>query len=124
MRQPKVIEQNAKCFFADTSLPNVLMTIQLRSARGFRVVAVPDLNGIQSKGGIEMLQSLVNALLADNVVSGNVRVTSIDAGADRNDSAQALQHLRDLLEASAEREFRAGRVLDQNGCLLYTSRCV
>src|ERR1035437_5342327 len=62
-----------------------------------------------------MLQGLVEALVADYVVSGNVSVAGIDAGADWNESAQAIQKFRNLFEAAAERELRSGGVLDQDG---------
>ena len=44
---------------------------------------------------------LIHALLCDDVVAGDVRVAGIDAGADRNDAAQAANDFTDLLEAAA-----------------------
>src|ERR1700727_2705910 len=61
-----------------------------------------------------MLDSLREAVLAHNVVSGNMRVTCIDARAYGNDSVEAGHNFGDLLEASAERELRSGGVFDQN----------
>ena len=90
MREAQVIEQTAKRSLPDRSLPDVLVTIEFRAARRFRVIAVPDLHLIQTDGRIEMLQRLVKAFLADDVVSGNVRVAGIDAGADRNHASQTL----------------------------------
>ena len=108
------LSKTSERLLADRSLPDLLVTVEFRSARSFRVIAVPDLHVIQADRGIEMLQSFIESSLADDVVSGNVRVAGIDARANRNHSAQALQNLRHLLEAAAQREFRAGRVLDQD----------
>src|SRR6202790_112494 len=93
----------------------MLMAVQLRSARGFGVIAVPNLHVVQSNRRIEMPQSRVETFFADNVVSSDMRVTGIDASSNGNDSAQPLQHFRNLLKASAKRELRTGSVLDQNG---------
>ncbi len=59
MGQPKIVEQNSKCLFADSSLPDLLMAVELRTARRFGVVAVPYLDAIQADSRIEMLQGLV-----------------------------------------------------------------
>ena len=114
VRQSQIVEQDPESFFADRSLPDLLVTVELRSARSFRIVAMPYLHVIQSDRGIKMLQGFIESGLANDVVSGNVSVTCVDARANRDDSAQTIQDLRDLLKTSAQREFRAGRVFNEN----------
>ena len=90
VRQSQIVEQDSKSLFADRSLPNLLVTVEFRSARSFRVITVPDLHVIQADRGIKMLQRFIESSLADDVVSGNVRVARVDARANRNYSAQAI----------------------------------
>ena len=61
-----------------------------------------DLHLIQPDGSVELAQRLVKASLAHHVVVRNVRVTRVDAGRDRHDTAQPIQDFRDLLECTAE----------------------
>ena len=56
MRQAKIVEQHSESLFADRSLPDLLMPVEFRSARSFRVITVPDLDVIQPDRGIKMLQ--------------------------------------------------------------------
>ena len=58
---------------------------------------------------------LVDAFFADDVVSGDVSVTGVDAGRDRNDAAQAIDDFGDLLEAASQGEFGASGIFDQDG---------
>jgi hypothetical protein len=44
MGEAQVVQQNPKWFGADRSLPDVLMAVKLRSASGFGVVAVDNLD--------------------------------------------------------------------------------
>ena len=62
-----------------------------------------------------MRQRLAHSVLADDVVSRHVSVTGIDAGRDGNHVAKPFQHFGDLFKTSAQRIFRAGGVLDQDG---------
>ena len=55
------------------------------------VIAMQTFTLIQPDRGIEIAQSLVEAGLAHNVVPGNMAVTCIDAGRDRDDAAQPIQ---------------------------------
>ena len=105
MRQAEIVQQHPKCLQADGSLPDLFMAVEFRSARGLRIVAVYDLYMIQSDRRVELLQGRVNSLFADDIVSGDVRVAGIDAGADGNVSAQVLDNLGNLLKASTEGEF-------------------
>ena len=101
MGESQIVQQNAKWFDANRSLPDVLMAVELRSSRRLGIVAMNNLHIVQSNGCIEMLQGLVDAFLADDVISGNVRVASIDASRDGHDAAQAIDNFGDLLEAAA-----------------------
>jgi hypothetical protein len=114
VREAKIIEQNAKWLDADRSLPDVLMAVEFGSAGGLGVVAMNYLYIIQADGGVEVLQGLINALFADDIVSGNVSVAGIDAGGDRNDATEAVDDFGNLLEAASKGEFGAGSVLDQD----------
>src|SRR5258706_8002612 len=91
------------------------MAVQLRSSGGFGVVAVYDLHIVQSNSAIEMEKRLIDALFADDVVAGNVRVAGIDAGCNWYDAAEAVDHLGDLLEAASEGKVGAGGGFDQGG---------
>src|SRR3979490_1134010 len=102
MGQPQVIQQDAKGFFANGSLPDVLVAIQFRAAGGFGVIAVPDFDIVQADGGVEMRQRLVEAFFADDVVSGNVGVAGIDARGNGGDTAEAGEDLGDLPKAGPE----------------------
>src|SRR5579864_4122066 len=115
MGQAQIVKQTAECLFADHSLPDVLVAVELRSAGGSRVIAVPDFYAVETDGCIEMLQRLIETFFADYVVSGNMRVAGIDASADGDDSLQPLENFCDLFETAAEREFGAGCVLDPDG---------
>ena len=92
---------------ADTSLADVLMTVELRSPRGFGIIAMPHAHILQPHGFVQVLQCILQSLRAHNVVTRDMSVAGIDAGANRNQLAQVLQHFRDLFEAAAERVFRA-----------------
>src|SRR5882672_2715997 len=86
MSQAQIVEQTAERFYADHSVPDVLVPIEPRSSRSFRVIAVPDLHALEADRRIEMLQGLIEAFLADDVAAGNMSVAGVDAGPDGNDS--------------------------------------
>ncbi len=114
MRQPRIIQQAAKRLQPDASLPDVLMPVELRSARGLGIIAMPDVNILQANGAIELIESLGKAFVADDVIASHVRVASIDASSRRHEVAQQVQQLGNLFEVAAERELGARRVLDQD----------
>src|SRR5438270_632529 len=114
MCKPEIIQQDSERLLADRSLPDMLMPIQLGSAGSFRIVTVPDLHPVQADGRIEMLQRLKDAFFADDVVSGDMRVTGIDACGYRHDSVQPEENLGDLLEASSQRKLGSGGIFNQN----------
>jgi len=78
----------------------------------FGVVAVPDLHVVQADGPVEMLQRLVEAFFADDVVSRDVGVAGVDA-APTALGRQAIEHSATV--RTAPRENSAPRILDQNG---------
>ena len=80
MREPFVIEQTAEGFQADASLPDVLMAVELRSARGFCVVAMPDVNVLEPDGAIKLVERVVEPGLADDVIPRDVGVARVDTG--------------------------------------------
>lgn len=61
MREAKIIQQDAERFFADGSLADVLMTVELGPAGSLGVIAVDHLHPVQAHGCIEELESLVDA---------------------------------------------------------------
>src|SRR5579885_1786452 len=82
-----IVEKSAEWFQSDTSLPDVLMTIEPRSTRGFGIVAVPNWDVLQSNRVLQILHRELVAIRRDNVVSRDVCVASIDACGDGQDWA-------------------------------------
>jgi hypothetical protein len=114
MRQPRIVQQSPKCLQPDASLPDVLMPVQLRSARGLGVVAMPDVNILQADGAIELIERVGKSFVADNVIACDVRVAGIDASSRGHELRQQVQQLGDLLEVAAEGKLRASSVLDEH----------
>jgi hypothetical protein len=85
--EARVIQQHSKRLDPDGSFADLLMPVKLRTARCSGIIAVPDFNPAQADGCIELLQRLIHAFFADNVISSHVRMASIDAGSDGSDSA-------------------------------------
>src|ERR1017187_9492245 len=79
--QALVIEQATEGFQPDGSLADILVAIQVRAALGLGVVAMPHVHVAQSDGAFQLIEGSVVAVLADEVVSGDVRVAGVDAGA-------------------------------------------
>src|SRR5580704_14396639 len=115
MSEAWVVEQTAEGFDADGTFSDVLMAVELRSPRSLGVIAMDDFHMVQANGRIEMLQGLVETLLADDVIAGNVRVAGIDAGGDGDDATEAADNFVVLVEATTEREFGTGGILDEDG---------
>ena len=90
------------------------MPIELRSASGLGIVAVPDAHVLQPDGLVELRKGVAQTVFADDVVSRDVRVAGIDAGGDGNVVRRWWMQLGHLLEAAAQRVLRAGGVLDQD----------
>ena len=115
MSEAWMVEQNAEWFDPDGTFSNVLMAVELRSSRSLGVVAMDDFHMVQSNGRIEMLQGLLDALFADEVIAGDVGVAGINAGGNGDDATEAADDFGDLLEATSEREFGTGGILDEDG---------
>src|ERR1017187_3076591 len=79
--QALVIEQATEGFQPDGPLADILVAIQVRAALGLGVVAMPHVHVAQSDGAFQLIEGSVVAVLADEVVSGDVRVAGVDAGA-------------------------------------------
>src|SRR5205807_7898150 len=77
--QARIVQQTAKWFRADASLPDVLMSIEFGAARGFGVVTVPDADVLQTNGLVQMSQCFLHAVLSDDVISSYVYVARVDA---------------------------------------------
>src|SRR6266571_8583674 len=90
------------------------MPIKFRSACRLGVVAMPHGNILQADGRVEPRHGFLIAFVGNDVISGNMRMASINAGCDGNMIPQTSNYLSNLLEAAAEREFSAGGVFDQN----------
>src|SRR5260370_11678679 len=84
MCRARIIQQPAKWLEADLPLADVLMAIELRSARGFGVVAVPDGDVLQAHGGVKLRQRLVQTCFADDVIAGDVGIAGINASTHKN----------------------------------------
>ena len=70
---------------SDASLADVLMPVELRSALGLGVVAVPDVNILQPDRALELIDGVGKSFVADDVVSRDVGVTGVDASARRHE---------------------------------------
>src|SRR3954469_17223798 len=90
------------------------MAIELRSAGGLRVIAMPDGNVLQANSGIEFAHGLFVAFFGNNVIPGDVHVARVNASSHGNVISQMLDDFGDLLEAAAQRVLGAGAVFDQD----------
>src|SRR5437868_15028644 len=79
MSQAGILQEPTEWLGANASLPYVLMPIQLRSSRRFRVIAVPHRNIPQSNGCIKLSKCLGEGYFRCNVIARFVRVTCINA---------------------------------------------
>ena len=102
MSQAGILQEPTEWLGANASLPYVLMPIQLRSSRSFRVIAVPHRNILQSNGCIKLSKCLGEAFFRCNVIARYVRVTCINARGCRNMVLQVIDDLGNLLEARAQ----------------------
>src|ERR1700722_20814468 len=114
MSEARVVEENAEWFAADGTFSNVLMAVELRSSRSLGVVAMDDFHMVQANGRIEMLQGLLDALFADEVIAGDVGVAGINAGGNGDDATEGAYDFADFLDAPSEREFGPGGILDED----------
>lgn len=80
----------------------MLMAVKFRTASRLGIIAVPYLDPLQTNRLVQMPQRFMQPRLADDVISCDVRVASIDARGDRNDTIQAGEYFRDLLETAAQ----------------------
>jgi len=115
MYEPRIIQQPPKRLNSNRAFAYVLVPVQLRSARGLCVIAMPHPDILQTDGSVELGQCFAKTLLGNNVISGNMRVAGVDASAHRNMPVQVLNDFRDLLEAAAQRELGPGGVFNQYG---------
>jgi hypothetical protein len=92
----------------------MLMPVQLRSARGLGIIAMPHVNIPQADGAMQLIQSVGKSFVAHNVVACNVGVAGIDTSSRGHELRQQVQQLGDLLEVAAEGKLRASSVLDQD----------
>src|SRR5690242_106842 len=114
MRQSRIVQQALKRGKADTSLPDMLMTVELRAALSFGVIAMPDVNILQADSAVELVDRIGISLFANDVVTGDVGVACVYASSNRNVLRQEIVQFGDLFEVAPERELRPGRVLDQD----------
>ena len=61
-----------------------------------------------------MLQCISHSRFADDVITCDVSVASINAGGNRNHAAQILQYFSHLFETGAQRVLCAGGIFNQN----------
>ena len=96
-----MVEQPTEWLQTDASLPNVLVTVELRSASGLCVIAVPYPDVLEADGFVEVLERLVESLFRNEVIPRDVTVACVNACRHRNMRAQQLNKFSDLLEAAA-----------------------
>ena len=114
MLQSAIVKQRPKHVQPQFPAADMLMAVEARTALCLSVIAMPYPHVFQSHRSLQMLQRKPAPVFTDDVVSRNVRVTSIDAGAYRHGPAQKVQELRYLLESPAQRILRARRIFDQD----------
>ena len=112
--ETRIVEQPAERIESHGSLPDVLVAIELGTARGFGIVAVPDTDSFEGDGRSNLLHRFGVAFGGDQVVAGNVGVAGVEADGDGRMVLEARDKFGDLLEAAAQRELRAGCVLNQD----------
>src|SRR5271170_1568747 len=96
-----IIEQPAKWFNTDCSLPDIFMTIQLRTPRSLGVIAVPYPDSLQPHRRLDLSDSSFVAFRSNDVVSRNMRVTRIQTHSHRRSCTKPLHKLRNLLETAS-----------------------
>src|ERR1700678_3343851 len=69
---------------------------------------------VQADGCVEMQDRRVDAFFRDDVVSRDVSVAGIDAGADGHDTAKALDDFGHLFKAPSQRERGSSSIFDQD----------
>jgi hypothetical protein len=82
--QPRIVQQSTERLQPYVSLANMLMPIELRSARGFSVITMPDRDILQPNCAIELKQCVLHSFLGHNVVPGYMNMAGIDACRDGN----------------------------------------
>ena len=108
------MQQSAERLSADRAFADMLMPVQLRPKRSLRVVAVPYHNRVKADSLADQKHRFDVAVWRDDVVARDVDVAGIQANADRRARLQTLDQLGNLLELRAQRELRAGGVLNED----------
>ncbi len=109
-----VVQQAPKRLEADESLANVLVTIDAAAARLLRVVAVKNLESVESHEPVERFERLVVAGRVGDVVSGGEQVTGVKADADARRAIEVRQDGREVFEAMTDGSTLTRRVLQQH----------
>src|SRR5919108_3892385 len=108
MRKSGVVQQPPERFQSDTSLPDVLVAVELRTARRLGVIAMPHANILESHGRVQVGESSLHSRRAHEVVAGNMNMAGVDAGSYGHHVAQKLEQFGNLLKAAAQGIFGAG----------------
>ena len=66
--QPRIIQKPPKALQANRSIPDVLVAVKFGTASAFGIVAVPDLHSLKPNSLVQVLQSLIDAIFADDVI--------------------------------------------------------
>ena len=112
--EARIVEQALEGGQADGAPADVLVAVEAGSAGRFGVVHVPDADLGEADGAIDKRDGFLVAGVGDDVVSGDVAVAGVEAGADGDDRAEALQQFSDLFEAASQGELGSGGVLDED----------
>src|SRR5215472_12671922 len=107
-----IVQQAAKRLQSNASLPNVLMSVEPRAARCFRIVAMPDKDVVQSDGAFQLVERFLIRLATNDVIAGYVRVACVDARTRWHEVVQEVEQFCDKDAVATEREFRSGGVFD------------
>src|SRR5580658_2600532 len=102
MIEARIVEQAPERLKAHGSLPDMLVAIELRSARRLGVVTVPHAHGLEGHGRGNLLHSIGVALGAHQVVAGDPGVAGVKTNRNRRVMLQPRYQFRYLLKAAAE----------------------
>ena len=78
-----MIQDAAEGFEPDLSFADVVVPVDARAERGFRIVYVNHEHPVESDGAIDLLQPAFQPSLGANVPAGGEQVRRIDADAHR-----------------------------------------
>ena len=113
-----VLQQPPKRLETDEALANVFMPIDSAAARLLGVVAVKNLESIESHEPVERFERFVVARRVGDVVPGGEQVTSVKADTDARRAIEMRQDGREVFKAITDGSTLTRRVFENHHDLL------